>query len=293
MKKTMSKTPRNKFTGILAGWDDLIQKGYGLEVSIDSKTAERNAYGANPDLCSLFAKLLGQIEKNFDTEKSSVNLAKSNWELRRALEIRKSNPSREKQLEKRVAKLSASYEAGVRDCGPLKGWFNQVPAASGYFESRQNRKNSIDLVHETKPEKEYAFIELKLDPNSGWPFYATFEILSCGFLYLFTRSNASLRERFKSPKEKQDGVLKAEKIRLIVLAPESYYSKSEQSVRVLDEFQGSIDSALREFVEKTVSNLEMGFEFRQFTNPVTTPEEIDGFQGFEPALLGARLDEHI
>lgn len=275
---------RNKFTGILGGWDEIIrcgECGYSLDVPIDSKSAERAVYRDAPDLGSLFAKLLKQIEENFAAGNPSENLAVSNWRLSPAPDFDEANSSLEKRLEKRVVELT-------KPTGQLAGWFNQIPAASGYFDPRKNRKNSIDLVHETRTGKEYEFIELKLDPTSGWPFYATFEILSYGFLYLFTRIHPEIRKRFENATEKRR-VLKAEKIRLIVLAPESYYRKSEQSVRALEEFQGSIDSALREFVRKTVPNLEMGFEFRKFNNPVATREEIDLFQGFEPAPCGKLL----
>ncbi|MCB1092696.1 MAG: hypothetical protein KDL87_14265, partial [Verrucomicrobiae bacterium] len=234
MKKKMTKTPRNKFTGILGGWDEIIrcgECGFSLHVPIDSKSAERVAYRAIPDLGSLFAKLLNQIEKNFSVGNPSENLAVSNWRLRLAPDLDEDKSPLEKRLEKRFVELS-------KPTGPLAGWFNQIPAASGYFDPRKNRKNSIDLVYETRTGKEYEFIELKLDPTSGWPFYATFEILSYGFLFLFTRIDPELQKRFEDATEEQR-VLKAEKIRLIVLAPESYFSESEQGVRGLEEFQGS------------------------------------------------------
>jgi len=269
----MSK--KDQFTGILEGWDDAIKRHYGLQNALTTKTAERAAYEATEvDLKALFAELFEIIEGKLrgDVEK----VGEPNWGLREAKKISEHNTSIEKWLEKRVAQLDP--------------WSNQVPAASGYKDAYSNRKNSIDLVYEIESAKRYAFVELKVHRGSGSPFYAAYEILSYGFLYLLTRSNKALRERYSVNPEKR--LLEAESIQLIVLAPsDGYYDATE--IVVLRDFERSIDDALREFAREQVPGLKMSFEFRRFSNLPNLEEnleELRSFEGFAPGPFGERLN---
>jgi len=269
---------KDQFTGILEGWDDAIKSHYGLQNALTTTTAARAAYGANKvDLKKLFGELFGIIESKLRDDVE--NVGEPNWGLREAEKISEHNTSIEKCLEKRVAQLGPRSNQAP-ELGP---WSNQVPAASGYKDANSNRKNSIDLVYEIESAKRYAFVELKVHRGSGSPFYAAYEILSYGFLYLLTRSNKALLERLSGKP-----LLKSESIQLIVLAPsDNYYDATE--IGVLKVFEGSIDAALREFAGGKVPGLEMGFEFRRFSN-MPNLEEIRSFDGFAPGPFGERLN---
>ena len=277
--KMMNETKKDRFTGILAGWDGLIYHHYKLNHSITRESAARDAYQSKSDLTPLFNDLFDQIEQNLNPT-PSPRVGDSNWKLRRAKDRSDHNGSLEKLLEKRVVNLSPHD-----DCEASSGgWFNQIPACSGYANSKSNRKNSIDLVYEGNRGGEYSIIELKLDNTSGTPFYATYENLSYGFLYLLSRTNECLRSIFENAPVKP--ILTAERIRLIVLAPTSYYEENQPFAVSLKEFEQRVHRALGAFAKSKVPRLEMGFEFRQFNNPVSSPEEIDCFEGFDPAPYG-------
>ena len=259
---------KDKFTGVLSGWDALISEHYQLQHSLITKSAAREAYLIQPDLPALFELLFQRIEENINPTPST---GVSNWELRQAWDYSEQNDSLEKLLEEHVVKLAA----GSQKDNSLTGWYNQIPAASGYASPTSNRKNSIDLVYEIEREKEYAFIELKVCNQAGTPFYATYENLSYGFLYLLTRARHRLRDIFADSPDKP--LLRAKKIQLIILAPDSYFNENEQPKSEMKQFEQAIDDALRVFAKSKEPELEMGFEFRQFSNPVSSREDIDSF----------------
>jgi hypothetical protein len=278
----MSDIKKDQFTGILAGWDGLIREHYGLQYALTTKTGAREAYLSTSDLTPLFNDLFERIEQNMNPS-PSPRVGDSNWKLRRAKDRSDHNESLEKLLEKRVVNLPPHDDGMVS----LGGWFNQIPACSGYANSKSNRKNSIDLVYEGERGGEYFIIELKLDNGSGTPFYAAYENLSYGFLYLLSRTNECLRSIFKNAPEKP--ILTAERIRLVVLSPASYYEENQPFAGSLKEFEQRVHAALGAFAKTKDPRLEMGFEFRQFQNPVSSREEIDCFEGFEPAPYGGRV----
>ena len=209
----------------------------------------------------------------------STSVGTSNWELRQAPVVSPKNESLEKLLEKQVVTVPSPNSPGE--------WSNQVPACSGYATSAGNRKNSIDLVHECKSSGECSLIELKVSTRSGTPFYATYENLSYGFLYLLTRTNERLRSIFEGASDKT--ILKAKKIRLIVLAPTYYYEEDKKFGALLNRLENRVHEALGTFADAKVPGLEMGFEFRHFNNPVSSKQEINSFEGFDPAPYGQRV----
>lgn len=285
----MSKEPKDAFTGILRGWDTIIQNSYGLKDHISSLTAAREALKKVPDLGELFGALFYEIERNFSEGTPSPGLANSNWELRRAGEFSENTTSLEKRLEKRAVNPSPSALNGGDFDHELNRWFNQMPAGSGYVGSDSNKGSRIDLVYQSDHAGEnYVFVELKLFNDSGTPIYAAFEILSYGFLYLFTRKNL-LRE-FEPVPDRQR-VLNAKVVQLIVLAPESYYTEFNRPVSELNRFAGTIDEALRPFAKEIVPELRMSFEFWRYTAPISETDAIDSFTGFKPAPYGEALSD--
>jgi len=246
----------------------------------EQDTSSRKVICENPkagDEIELFKKLFKRIESNFASGERplSPNIARSNWRWEEQPNINKDNRSKEKQLEKRIA--------------TLPGWTNQMPAASDYAGPNKNRKNSIDLVRQVERESEYDFIELKLTPGSGYPIYAAFEILSYGFLYLLTRTDKTLQERFQEKPDKP--VLKATKINLVVLAPKDAYYQSDPktSISDLQSFERSIKDALGKFATEKIPTLTMTFAYRFFTDEVI--DKIDTFTVFQPHPIGGTLDQ--
>jgi hypothetical protein len=159
------------------------------------------------------------------------------------------NTSEEKILEKNVVINDSEQK-----------WANQVPVASGLSEPNNDRKRAIDLVYRIS-EKEFDFIELKVFKSAGVPFSAAAEIISYGLIYLWYRKHAENRAS-------QD-MLKAERINLIVLGPDSdYYDSSTDNYRKFEE----IASRALQSISKE-QNCEMNFFFQKFTFIKTNNEK--------------------
>lgn len=256
------------FTGILAGWDQAIAAHYLIANEINSRTTSRAGLGSDGlDTAELLGKLYGLIEGNLRKDPLPKSLFHKNWRHLPQLDLAPLSKSTEKVLEKRIAAI-------------LPGWANQVPCCSGYAGSRQNRKNSIDLVREAVPFQEYDFVELKTEFDSGPPFYAAFEILSYGLLHVFARTHEPLWKNFRE-KSGEKPSLRATLIHLKVLAPEYYYqADSKISLSQLKLLEDQLNAGLAKFVKGKVPGLTMTFSFWSFSNPVGSLDEIRSFGGF-------------
>lgn len=117
------------------------------------------------------------------------------------------NSSPEVTLERAI--VSAARSLGRDD------WSNQVPIASGMIAGGGDRRRAIDLIHRRGPDA-FDFVELKVGSDN--PLYAAVEILKYGFVWLLSREHrARLGYRGKPLVEASD-------VRLLVLAPHSYYA---------------------------------------------------------------------
>jgi len=134
-----------------------------------------------------------------------------NWRFTLNTKISEQNASREKQVEKRIALLEEQRSGGNE-------WANQVPVASGLLDHKADKKACIDLAHRIGPGC-FDLIELKMDEGSGHAIFAAMEALRYGVLYLFSRRWA----RELGYVMGGSGLLGAQRVRLIVLAPAAYY----------------------------------------------------------------------
>lgn len=125
-------------------------------------------------------------------------------------------------------------------------WWNQVPVASGLAGGRA----AIDLVHD-RGDGSFDFVELKVGDQH--PVYAAVEILQYGFVWLLSRGELGYGDDFP--------LLKANEVRLCVLAPESFYRASGDDGRWAGFASGVNDGVAAVAKEYGV---KMTFRFKQF-----------------------------
>jgi hypothetical protein len=153
------------------------------------------------DGAALVPELYARLEQNLNQSPRTPSL--QNWRYQKKLKIDASNPSREKQLEKAIARLGGTE------------WVNQTPTSSGLLTSGERQRN-IDLVHRLHATG-YEFIELKV--KSDTPRFAAMEILKNGLVFLYSRRH---RDRLGYSRERNP-LLWASEVHLRVLAPADYY----------------------------------------------------------------------
>lgn len=131
-------------------------------------------------------------------------------------------------------------------------WTYQIPTSSGLFAGHGGRRRSLDLVHRVSPSV-FEFIEMKDESNNA--FFAAFEILLYGALYLFARS----RDENSLPHRAEPGfeLLQATHIDLEVLAPQRYYRG-----RSLVPFENALNDAVRAFAAQSDLGVTMAFSYK-------------------------------
>jgi hypothetical protein len=187
----------------------------------------------------LLCKIADQIENNWAAPHRTPSAV--NWRWKKKEGLRPENPSKEKILEKRIAReLDAT-------------WVNQMPTASGLLNSTGGKLHNIDLAHEIS-RGEYEFIELKW--GSDTPLFAAFEILKYGLLYLFSRKHA-----FELGYALEDKpTLKANAVALIVLAPSGYYERYSSLTKWLGK---ELNTTLNDYESCLDLGVRMTFRFEQ------------------------------
>lgn len=134
---------------------------------------------------------------------SPASTARSNW-LWRSTITEYSESRTEVRLERKIVEVGGSHT-----------WSFQMSTMSGVFGDRSHQRRAIDLVHKAGAD-EYALIELKVGSNN--PVFAAFEVLGYGLAYCQARQHADVHS---SPSIYD--VLRARRIRLVVLAPFDWY----------------------------------------------------------------------
>lgn len=137
-----------------------------------------------------------------DRWKNPRSVSRENW-------VWRDGPPRHNTLLGEVA-----LERSIVLQGGSDQWTCQMPTASGLHGEHVNKRRSIDLVRRSI-EGVYTFVELKT--TSDQPLYAAFEILGYGLAYLHAR-RAGLRGLGRY------NVMEAQRIDLVVLAPEAWYA---------------------------------------------------------------------
>ncbi len=206
---------------------------------------------ASFDADSVILQVYERLVKNFKDRGNrfhSLGPSTENWRFKKILNIAKHNKSKEKTLEKAIAKL------------PSPDWVNQVPTPSGLVSSASDKSRNIDLVHRLGSRK-FEFIELKVESDT--PMFAAFEIVINGLIYLLSTefySGACINDK---------EILSAKVIYLQTLAPQNYYSRC--SLAWLEE---ELNKGLKNLlVSKFDSKIEMDFSFTSFPNSFIWPCE--------------------
>ena len=220
--KKRFQMPAPIFSGVSERFDEwlgLVGQGrYGIKIpkyksrraAIDLSLKEGPLTDRPPldiklDIKEVIQRAMKALEDNIPEAKWLP--AASNWKWEKSLKIASHNPSQEKTLEKLTAFL-------LND-----GWVNQVPICNGLVGKGRADAARIDLAHRIT-DLEYELIELKFgtEGNSGsdHPLSAVMEVVQYGLMYLLFRRRGS--------KLQQDHhMLKAKRIKLIVLAPAAWY----------------------------------------------------------------------
>lgn len=186
--------------------DEIIAQALSLEAgqSLRHKTTCLNLKASPAMLCqieNMVFDLFARVEENWQGRKPSP----MNWQLRRQTSIALHNKSPEILLERAIVILA--------ERGLLKGWFNQLPIASGLIDEKSDKRAAVDLV--TLHEQDAALIELKWASDN--PAYAAFEILRYGLAFLFCYQKQEDFSYHAYP------LMSVKKLSLRVLAPHEYY----------------------------------------------------------------------
>lgn len=182
-----------------------------------------------------------------------------NWRFELYPTISDQNHSIEKQVEKRIALLAQQGRLVRND------WANQIPVASGLLNANADKKACVDLAQRTAPAC-FDLIELKMDVGSGHAVFAAMEALRYGVMYLFARRHA----RELGYVLGGSGMLGAQRIRLIVLAPASYYHgvPPRLLLYLCDALNAGIAAACR---NDGPAGLSMELDFEQLGEPFSWP----------------------
>lgn len=191
----------------------------GIDAIIDERLGVRHIGGAPHhhhktamlEVCARARPIAGAPLFPALVERFAANLARAprfrekgpsdqNWRWEPKPAISAGNPSVEKQIEKAVALLP--------------GWVNQVPTASGLWDSTADKLRNIDLAHRLGP-GEYELIELKVESDNA--LRAAMELLGSAALYVASRA------AYPAAAIARSELLKARIIHLRVLAPAAYY----------------------------------------------------------------------
>jgi len=167
-----------------------------------------------PDAAALVRELYECMEETWlgSTRRLSTQPSKKNWRFTQEPSIDEKNTSREKQVEKRIAYLALEGKLDANQ------WANQVPVASGLLGVHTDKKACVDIAFRQGTHS-FDLLELKMSSKSGHVLCAMMEVLRYGLMYLFSRRRA----RDLGYGIGGAGLLGAEAIRLIVLAPEAYF----------------------------------------------------------------------
>ncbi len=177
--------------------------------------------------------------------------SRENWRWKRHLNLSPQNKSPELKLERAI----------VNACG--ENWSNQMPTASGLVGPAANKRAAVDLVY-LHDSTTYSLIELKVESDN--PLFAAIEILIYGLLLVWSRNN---REKLGYDVQAQP-ILAANKVTLVVLAPNVYYDKFD-----LTNLNSALNNGLDLFGRQ--NDMKLCFEFRHLGTdyqPSLEPESI-------------------
>jgi hypothetical protein len=173
-----------------------------------------------------------------------------NWRFEKQLGCSDNNQSLEVTLERAI----------VAAIGPE--WANQVPTASGLWDSVADKRCAVDLVRRLADGR-FELIELKVESDT--PLRAAVEITQYGLLYAVARGHYQEIDRASSE------LLRADEIDLRVLAPATYYAPYS-----LGWLADDLDEAARAFTtQRFGGQFTMSFGFEAFPHDFNWPSRAD------------------
>ena len=258
---------------ICDGIDDIIDNAFGVaDIGSSSphyqhkRSCLRLSKGCPTgfDASALLESMLTRVQQNWDRSprRRRADPSDQNWRWEKQTEIADRNQSKEKRLEKRIAQLTGD------------DWVNQVPTASGLYESNRDRHRNVDLARRIG-DRAFELIELKVD--SGNPLLATAEILQYAVLYLFARLH------YPPHQIAAKQLLQADAIGLRVLAPHKFYAGYDLGWMV-----PAFDTALRSFSSTNAVAVELSFQFLSFPPSFSWPGDDEGIREALPAVTPVR-----
>lgn len=203
-------------------------------------------FSYNPDVVpQLFEQILKNWRKHGRIKEKLPS--QENWRSEQKIFISDHNDSREKILERAIARLAR--DRYLQNSGQ---WYNHVPVASGLINKHADKGAALDLVHIDGDSAK--LIELKW--ASDTPVFALFEVLRYGLALLLSRMKAT---EFHYTER---ALIKATTVKLVVLAPAPYYS--DHNSEDLNEFSETISKGLQRLSQKHESFPELSAQFMQF-----------------------------
>jgi hypothetical protein len=245
----ISETWISTMPSIFDGLDEVCDKWLGVDASWQGKpphyphktTLQQLCQNGWGDLCGqqLMKDLYNQILKNWA---GGPCTGQENWRFEKQPNLNETSPMPEVALERTITRISDA------------NWVNQVPVASGINGIRGS--NDIDLIFRTGAS--FTFIELKVASNH--PLYAAFQIVKYGMVYIFSRIHTKQLGYQMKNKE----LLRANEVRLQVLAPPAFYAA--ESIKWLRSLELCLNNGLEVFAQK---ELQIPMSFNFFVFPTT------------------------
>ncbi|MBN71462.1 MAG: hypothetical protein CME32_19535 [Gimesia sp.] len=220
-------------------------------IALSEKGSPLNGHADNDSVAEVVSACVTKMEENlkgFDLD----NIPSSNWEWEKSLHLASHSTSQEKTLEKLVAFLLD------------ENWMNQMSVCNGLHSNAGANACRVDLVH--RNDTSYDLIELKYSNKahggSDQPLYAAMEILRYGLVYLLFRKLQPLNRKMTASRYH---IMKATQIRLVVLAPSSWYIYKKNGTSQTFNFkwlEKSLTSGLIQAIQDipTMKSIEFAFE---------------------------------
>jgi len=197
------------------------------------------------DGSALVTAMYDCIENNLGKRPDGRAPSSQNWQMRSTKDIHLISPSSDNES------AEVKLERAIVQKWPTN-WTYQMPVASGLFDGYSDKRRAVDLVFDHQDDH-YDLVELKVNLKAGSPLYAAMEILGYGLVYLASRNDRAGNLKYDAS---DLPVLRANRITLCVLAPESYFKSSQ-----LMWLQCAINEGLDRLAP---SDLKMDFCFKKF-----------------------------
>lgn len=241
-----------KSQGIFVDTTQIIEETLRLKAG-ESIRHKRVALGLRgpPSGFGGFTQMIRDVYGSVESRRTGRPVSRENWRSERQLRLHPDNRSPEVLLERSIARLS--------EYGLLREWYNQVPVASGFVNTRDDKRAAVDLVRWSGGE--LWLVELKWESDT--PLFAAFEILRYGVAFLYAWVNRP--ELGYGEKE----LLSATRVSLRVLAPMKFYEEYELGWLRSELSEGIGAVAL----EQSRGRLSMDFAFDSFPPDFRLPVE--------------------